>query len=54
MIGSEKVFFDTPAFIYRVEDHPKYSIAVRNYIIDQVLNLDASLYTSTITLAEFY
>jgi Predicted nucleic acid-binding protein, contains PIN domain len=54
MIGTEKIFFDTAPFIYLVEDHIKYSIPVRNYITNQYLNFESSLFTSSITLAEFF
>lgn len=54
MIGSEKVFFDTPAFIYLIEDNPKYSLRVRNFISEHIINLESLLYTSSLTLAEFY
>lgn len=54
MTGTEKIFFDTAPFIYLVEDHGKYSIPVRNFITNQYLNFESSLFTSSITLAEFF
>lgn len=54
MTGTEKIFFDTAPFIYLVEDHSKYSIPVRNFITNQYLNFESSLFTSSITLAEFF
>lgn len=54
MIGSEKVFFDTSPFIYLIEDNPNYSLKVRNFISEQIVNYESTLYTSSLTLAEFY
>ena len=54
MIGSEKIFFDTAPFIYLVENHPKYSQAVTDFIVDQLYLYEAFFFTSSITLAEFY
>ena len=54
MIGSEKIFFDTSPFIYLIENHPKYSQPVTDFIVNQIYTYEASFFTSAITLAEFF
>ena len=47
MIGSDKIFFDTSPFIYLVENHPKYSQPVTDFIVDQVYLNESLFFTST-------
>ncbi|MEK6781556.1 MAG: PIN domain-containing protein [Bacteroidota bacterium] len=54
MIGSDKIFFDTSPFIYLVENHPKYSQPVTDFIVNQIYLHESLFFTSTITLVEFY
>lgn len=54
MIGSEKVFFDTSPFIYLIENHPKYSQSVTDFIVDQMYLHETLFFTSSISLAEFF
>jgi len=53
VIGSEKIFLDTAPFIYLIEDNPKYAKVVANYIADQIVVFESTLFTSAITIAEF-
>jgi predicted nucleic acid-binding protein len=54
MTGTEKVFFDTSPFIYLIEDHPEFALPVRDFMADQMTNLESQFFTSSITLAEFF
>jgi len=53
MTGSEKVFFDTAPFIYLVENHPKYYLAVADFIADYLTEKEGIFTTSVLSIAEF-
>jgi predicted nucleic acid-binding protein len=52
MIGFDAVFIDSVAFIYLIENHPKYFDRVRRFIGREIEN-ENSLITSVISVSEF-
>jgi predicted nucleic acid-binding protein len=54
MIVSNRIFIDTAPFIYLIENHPNHYSKVSKFITDEYATNEASLVTSTITLAEFF